>query len=101
MDEQTQLEFIKWLQTNLQIEDEDVFKEELNKLGTEGIKKAFQEFSKAKEQSQSKPMYAEGGKLEYLKCLREFKKGGKIGCGCNGKKMKKDGEILRTKIKKA
>lgn len=34
----------------------------------------------------------EGGKLEYLRCLEEFKKGGKMGCGCGGMKlsMKKD-----------
>ena len=94
MDENTQREFIKWLGNELKVESEQELEDKLKQLGDEGIKKAYQMFTKQKTQTVS--IKENGGALEYLKCLQSLKKGGKMkaSCGCSGAVLAKTGAIL-------
>lgn len=69
------------------------------------IEKDIQEFKKAKQQEQKVQAQkaAHGAKLDYIKTISHkcpegqelyyFKVGGKVGCGCKGKKMENGGEV--------
>lgn len=87
-------EFIEWLANKLQAKDQADLKSKVQKLGQEGIKQAHEAFLAEKGGQQSAmPMASKGAKLDYLKCLTAFKKGGSIGaCGCN-KDMEKGGKF--------
>lgn len=74
MDEQTQAEFVQWLAQQLGVGSEEELQKQITDMGDEGIKQAFQVFQKEKQT----PMNKQGGKLDYLKHLNTFKKGGKI-----------------------
>lgn len=74
MDEQTQQEFITWLSEQLGIESEDQLEAQMNEMGDDGIKEAFDVFQKERGVQSAQ----EGGKLEYLKKLQQ---GGSLGRG--------------------
>lgn len=88
MEDANQKEFIQWLTEKLQAVDDTDLQNKLKNLGEEGIKKAYDMFMKQGDSSML--MAKNGAKLEYIKCLQEFKKGGKMAsCNCGGGKMKK------------
>lgn len=80
--EDNQQEFISWLAGKLEAQDEEDLKQKVKELGDEGIKAAYDQFLTDNVQSRK-----DGGKIQYIKCLQEFKKGGKMGCGCGGMKL--------------
>lgn len=94
MDE-NQEQFISWIAAKLDAADENDLQSKLQELGDEGIKQAYDQFL----QESSVATRKDGGKLEYIKCLQEFKKGGKM-CGCGGTlnlaKKDKGGKLSRS-----
>ena len=99
---ENQKQFISWLYKKLNVKSEQELKSAIQKMGDKGVQEKYKEFQKEQESltdedsGTSIPMSKNGGKLDYIKCLEQFKKGGKMkSCGCGGK-MKKG-----TKIPKA
>lgn len=72
-------EFSSWLQEQLEVTDEEDFQTKLEALGEEGIQSAHAAFKKSKETA---PAFKDGGKFSYLECLKKFKEGGSVDCGC-------------------
>lgn len=100
-----QEQFIDWLSKKLKVKSPSELKLILQKMGEAKVKEQYDLFQKEsggesfedqENNSTSIPMSLQGGKLDYLKCLELFKKGGKIGCGCSGKKMEKGGQVLSS-----
>lgn len=96
MNQDMQQQFVSWLAQKLQAKDEQDLKGKVQQLGQDGIKQAYQAFMQEQQQgAQQVPSQADGGKLEYLRCLKAYKKGGAMAmkdCGCDGKeKMMKSG----------
>ena len=93
-DKELQQEFIAFLQEKSGAKTEEELKTYVQKLGKEGIKEAYQEFTKKMTEKQNKKAKKalHGAKLNYIKSLKHicnedeeliyFKKGGQIGCGC-------------------
>jgi len=67
MDEQTQAEFIEWLTQKLEVESEDELQQQLNEMGDDGVRQAYEVFQKEKQT----PMNQKGGKLSYLQKLQQ------------------------------
>lgn len=84
MDEQTQQQFIQWLAEALGVSSEEELNAAVEEMGEEGLQQAFAQF----EQEMATQTLREGGKLNYLRKLQTFKKGGK---NCRG--MIKDGKV--------
>ena len=82
MDEQTQAQFIQWLASKLGVQSEEELQQAVEQMGEEGIQQAMQQFMQ-ENQGGSVGAYLNGGKLDYIKSLYAFKKGGSIK---NGKK---------------
>jgi hypothetical protein len=105
MNEDTQKEFISWLGDKLQAQDQADLQKKLQTLGDDGIRKAYDQFTSEKSDVQDNQDDAEdngiqsskeGGRLQYIKCLQAFAKGGAIEmekCGCGGK-MEKGGALV-------
>lgn len=97
MGEENQDQFISWLSAMLEATDEEDLKRKVQELGEEGIKNAYNQFMQESTEIRSNK---DGGKLEYIKCLQELAKGGKVNCGCGGVKLslKKDkgGKLSRS-----
>lgn len=105
MNEDVQKQFVSWLANKLQARDEQDLKSKMQQMGNQGIKQAYQAFMQ-EQQSASQgnstqddntgvPAQRLGGKLDYIRCLQAFKKGGKMEmdkCGCGGK-MQEGGEM--------
>lgn len=96
MEQDNQQQFISWLAQKLGAKDEGDLKSKIQQMGQDGIKQAYNAF--LQEQNQQVPAQQLGGKLEYLRCLKAFKKGGAMEmekCGCakmqKGGKMDEDG----------
>ena len=97
MDDKQQ-EFQSWLADKLQAKDMDDLKTKVQQMGEDGVRKAYDQFLSEKQQVQSNQL---GGKLDYIKCLQAFKKGGMMAmkkCGCGGKM--EDGGMLSKKMDK-
>ena len=105
-----QQEFIAYLKNKYKNLDENKLKQ-LKESGQ--LEKDAEEFRKAKSQSKTKKA-AHGAKLDYIKAISHkcpegqelyyFKVGGKVGCGCIGKKLQEGGktkESVVDKFKKA
>jgi hypothetical protein len=105
MNEDVQKQFVGWLAQKLQAKDEQDLKSKMQQMGSQGIKQAYQAFMQEQQSasqgnssqgdSASVPARRLGGKLDYIKCLQAFKKGGKMEmdkCGC-GAKMQDGGSI--------
>lgn len=73
MDEQTQAQFIEWLAQQLGVSSEEELNAAVEQMGEEGLQQAFQQFQ---QETQAQAM-KEGGKLNYIKNLQAFRKGGK------------------------
>jgi len=90
-----QEEFISWLAGKLDAADEGDLKNKLEELGDDGIKQAYDQFLQ-----DMVSVKREGGRIDYIKCLQAFKKGGKTGCGCSGMTLKlskdKGGKLERS-----
>ena len=109
-----QQEFIAYLKKKYKDLDEKKLKQ-LKESGQ--LEKDAAEFKKAKEQTQKTQTQkaAHGVKLDYIKTISHkcpegqelyyFKVGGKVGCGCKGKKFMQDGgktkESIVDKFKKS
>lgn len=96
MEDNKQQEFISWLADKLQAQDQNDLKKKIQGLGDDGVRKAYDQFVSEKSDVQSN---RDGGKLQYIRCLRAFAKGGAMEaakCGCGGK-MQEGGSM---KIKK-
>lgn len=82
MDKQIQAEFIDWLTEQLGAESPEQLQKELEEMGDEGIKKAYEMFNKTKTQQNTAAVMAKSGaKLENLKRLKSIKDGGKAPLG--------------------
>ncbi len=101
-------EFVSWLADQLKVSSHEELQEKLKQMGPDGIKKAYEQFQEMKqkggangqqeegddEQAQS---MKQGGKLDYIKCLQAFKRGGAMEakkCGC-GTKMQAGGPVMQ------
>lgn len=100
MNEDMQQQFVSWLAQKLGAKDENELKAKMQQMGNDGIKQAYNAFMQEQQQEsqgQQVPTQEQGGKLEYLKCLQAYKKGGKLAmddCGCNNPdKMKSGGRM--------
>lgn len=98
--EENQEQFIGWLAEKLSASDDEDLKNKLKQLGDTGIKQAYDEF--LAQQAKLTAIKSAGGKLDYIQCLQEFKKGGKLkaSCGCGGMKVstvKRSGGIVEPK----
>lgn len=69
MDEKEQQEFIAWLSDQLQPANQEDFQQKVQELGEDGLRQAHLQFKKNKIKQ-----YKDGGVLERLAELREFKK---------------------------
>lgn len=104
-----QKEFIQYLIQKSGAKTEQELDQYVQKIGKEGVKKAYFEFQEYKKaQSKNKAQKAKrGAKLNYLKFLKHqcpeeeelyyYKKGGSVGCGC---KKKEDGGPLTDRYNK-
>lgn len=98
MNEDMQQQFVSWLAQKLGAKDEQDLKAKMQQLGNDGIKQAYNSFMQEQQQSggdQQVPQQLQGGKLDYLRCLQAYKKGGKAAladCGCT-KEMKSGGRV--------
>lgn len=72
MDEKTQQEFIGWLASKLQVEDESQLQEAIDSLGEDGIANAFEMFQQEK-QRETVVMASKGAKLRHLQNLQKYK----------------------------
>lgn len=90
--EDKQQEFIAWLGEKLQAQDEGDLKKKLEGLGKDEIRQAYEQFLSEADNTVASARL--GGKLEYIECLKQFKKGGSIDCGCGGMKIKSKGGKL-------
>jgi hypothetical protein len=100
-DEQNQ--FVSWLADKLGAKSHEELQDKLKQMGPDGIKKAYEQFQQESQQQDGEQgqednnttaSMKEGGKLDYIKCLQAFKKGGAMEakkCGC-GDKLKKGGK---------
>jgi hypothetical protein len=104
MDEQTQQQFIQWLAQKLGVSSEQELQSALEQMGEEGIQQAMAQFQQESAGQQSAAAYLNGGKLDYIKNLQSFMKGGKIkdggkdsktAIGGNKTSMKKDGKSAK------
>jgi hypothetical protein len=97
MNDDMQKQFIGWLAQKLEAKDEQDLKGKMQQLGQDGIKQAYSQFMQEQSQaSQGVPTQMTGGKLNYLNCLKAFKKGGAVAmkdCGCGTKEMKSGGRM--------
>lgn len=102
--EDEQNEFVSWLADQLQVKTHEELQEKLKQMGADGIKQAYQKFQETKQQGDDSDKQGDdegapasmknGGKLDFIKCLQAFKRGGAMEakkCGC-GDKMKKGGK---------
>lgn len=103
MDEQTQQAFIQWLAQKLGVSSEQELQSALEQMGEEGIQQAMAQFQQ-ESSGQSAAAYLHGGRLEYIKNLQSFMKGGKIkngskdgktAIGGNNTSTKKDGKSAK------
>ena len=81
MDEQTQQQFIQWLASKLGVQSEEELQGAIEQMGEEGIQQAMQQFMSETQgggMGQNVGTYLNGGKLDYIKQLKTFKKGGMI-----------------------
>lgn len=78
MDEQTQEQFVQWLAQKLGVQSEEELQQAVQQMGEEGIQQAMQQFQQEMGGGQQAAAYLNGGKIEYLKSLKSFKKGGMI-----------------------
>ena len=85
MEKEESAKFIQYMAKKLNVKSQAELETALTSMGEEKLKAAYEEFK-------SQPTYREGGKLDYLGCLKKFKKGGVMDCGC-GSKMKKGGVV--------
>lgn len=85
MEKEESVKFIQYMAKKLNVKNQAELETALTNMGEEKLKAAYDEFK-------SQPSYREGGKLDYLNCLKKFKKGGVMGCGCGGP-MKKGGVV--------
>lgn len=98
MNEDMQQQFVSWLAQKLGAKDEQDLKAKMQQMGQDGIKQAYNSFMQEQQQSaqgQQVPQQKDGGKLEYLRCLQAYKKGGAMAmkdCGCTDK-MKSGGRM--------
>jgi hypothetical protein len=106
MEKQESQKFIQWLAKKLKVKSQGELETAIKGMGEAKMKEAYQQFQQesqggnqggyAPEQpDEGAPQYKDGGKFEYLRCLKLFKKGGKMkGCGC-GAKMQAGGPISK------
>jgi hypothetical protein len=90
MDEQTQEQFIQWLAQQLGVQSQEELEAAIEEMGEEGIQQAMEMFmqemqgggaqggASAQQGPPQAAAYLNGGKLEYMRQLKAFKKGGKI-----------------------
>lgn len=105
MDEQTQQQFIQWLSQKLGVQSQEELESAVQEMGEEGIQQALQQFQQEMGGQQQAAAFLNGGKLDYLKNLRSFKKGGVIKEGAKDgktalkdcKPKKKDGKTAASK----
>lgn len=102
-DKELQQKFLQFLVKKSGAKTQKDLEKYVQSLGEEGLKKAYEEFSKEviNEQNKKVNKAAHGMKLNYIKNLKNqcaddeelvyFKKGGTLDCGCR-KKMQKGGE---------
>ena len=105
MDEQTQKEFIQFLMQQTGAKSEQELQAVMQKLGKEGMQKAFQAFQQAKQQQTQAIRAQLGAKLTYIHSLnggcpagftlQMFKAGGKLCKKCI--KMQKEKNMGRSK----
>lgn len=96
-DQEMQAQFIQWLAQKTGAKTEDELKQVIMKLQSDKgqMQQVMQEFQA--EMSGGQPtMQRAGGKLAYLRCLSQFKKGGKVDCGCGGAKMEKGAKVPKA-----
>lgn len=91
MDEQMQQQFIQWLSQKLGVQSEEELQSAIEQMGEQGVQQALQQFQQEMG-GQKAAAYLKGGKLEYLKSLQSFKKGGKLHEGS------KDGKTAVKKV---
>lgn len=105
MDEQMQQQFIEWIAQKLGVSSEQELQSALEQMGEEGIQQAMTQFQQEMGGQQSAAAYLHGGKLEYIKNLQSFMKGGKIknggkdgktAIGGNHTSSKKDGKSAKN-----
>jgi len=90
MNEQEQAQFMQWLKQKVG-GDEQKLKQVLSQLqgNKEAMTQAYQQFTQeagqGAEQGTEQSSYKRGGKLSYIDCLKQFKKGGPMDCGCKKK----------------
>lgn len=95
-DQEMQAQFIQWLAQKTGVKTEDELKQVIMKLQSDKgqMQQVMQEFQAEMSGGQGQPtMQRAGGKLAYLRCLSQFKKGGNIDCGCGGTKMQNGGDL--------
>ena len=98
MDEKTQQAFLQWLAQKLGVKTQEELQAAIEKLGKEGLQKAFQQFQQEMQQAQKAQ---KGAKINYLRGLKglcpegyktvTFKQGGRICTKCE--KLKKGNAI--------
>jgi hypothetical protein len=102
MEDDKQQEFIAWLGDKLQASDQKDLQKKIQSLGDDGVRKAYDQFLSEKSQDDSGGVASKGagGRLEYIKCLQAYARGGAMEaakCGCGGK-MKEGGLVNRGKL---
>ena len=85
MEKEESAKFIQYMAKKPNVKTQAELETALTSMGEEKLKAAYEEFK-------AQPSYRSGGKLDYLGCLKKFKKGGVVDCGC-GKKLKKGGVV--------
>lgn len=96
-DQEMQAKFIQWLAQKTGAKTEDELKQVIMKLQSDKnqMQQVMQEFQT--EMSGGQPtLQKSGGKLAYLQCLSQFRKGGKVDCGCGGVKMEKGSKVPKA-----
>ncbi len=83
MDEQMQQQFIQWIAEKLGVSTEQELQSALEQMGEQGVQEAMSQFQQEMGggqggQPQPAAAYLKGGKLDYIKSLQQFKKGGMI-----------------------
>lgn len=90
-DQDMQAQFIQWLAKKTGAKTEAELKQVIEKLQADEptFKKVMAQFE-AEMGNQTQTTMKNGGRLDYLNCLKQFKKGGTMkDCGCDGKKIVK------------
>jgi len=90
MEKEESEKFIQYMAKKLKVNSQKELETALQSMGEDKLKSEYEAFKR-----EDQPMYKGGGSLKYIKCLKYFKKGGIVDCGC-GKKMNKGGNIQKA-----